>query len=195
MTDQAIPTDEDRRFARDWAEHIISTPDTSLPMEAAAARVILHDIPAPPPKRPTLADMTYEERRECQWMQCDVTGFHGEWILVAPSDWDGDAVLLDREGDVYYEHHASVTPRPDLPRLTWPGEQQPAPAPALPEGWRLADHKDHGRVVVTNTTPDSNGHVPFVLPLEDTLGHDWRFCDLAELTYIDTGLEVADAVD
>ena len=51
MTDQAIPdvTDEERRIARDWAAHIIRTPRTSLPMEAAAARVILNDIPAPAP--------------------------------------------------------------------------------------------------------------------------------------------------
>ena len=135
------------------------------------------------PALPTLADMTYEERRACQWMQCDLTGFRGKYILAAPSDWDGDAALLDREGDVSYERHTYVTPRPDLPRMTWPGDQKPAPA--LPEGWRLADHKDYGRVIVTNTTPDEDGHVYFVAPTPDPIGNDWHFCDTDELTYLD----------
>ena len=38
---------------------------------------------------------------------------------------------------------------------------------ALPEGWRLADHVTHGRVIVTNGTPDTEGHVYFVAPDPD----------------------------
>lgn len=88
-------------------------------------------LPPSPSPRPTMADMTYEERAACQWMQCDVIGFRGKYTLISPSDWDGDAVLLGREGEVHYEDHAMVVPRPDLPRLEWPG-QQPDPAP-VPE--------------------------------------------------------------
>lgn len=65
-----------------------------------------------------------------------------------------------------------------------------APAPALPEGWRLADHKVSGRVVVTNTTPDSDGHVYFVMTSpENTMGYDWFFCDPDDLTYLDQGAD------
>ena len=133
MTDQSTHdvTDDDRRFARDWAEHIISTPDTSLPMETAAARVILHAVPAPP--RPTLADMAPDERRACQRMQADTK--RGRAIITTVEWVDGHAELIDRQGDVFCEAHTDVTPRPDLPRFVWPGDT-PAPAPpsTLAEG-------------------------------------------------------------
>ena len=63
------------------------------------------------------------------------------------------------------------------------------PAPALPEGWRLADHKDHGRVIVTNTTPNSAGNVHYVFSSDGPLGYACHFCTPDELTYIDTDQE------
>ena len=183
MTDQ-IPADEVRKiiaFYRDGASDRGG-------MILDALRDLL-----PPPPLPTLADMTDEERAACQWMQADV-GVERR-IIVRVMDVEEGAVTLVESGDTVVCPHSSVTPRPDLPRFTWPGEQQTAPAPALPEGWRFADHKDHGRVIVTNTTPDEDGHVYFVAPAPDPLGNDWHPCDPAELTYLDTGQEVADAVD
>lgn len=60
-------------------------------------------------------------------------------------------------------------------------------APTLPEGWRLADHKKYGRVIVTNTTPDKYGHVYVVFPAVGKItGSAWSFCFPDELTYIDT---------
>lgn len=57
--------------------------------------------------------------------------------------------------------------------------------PALPGGWRVADHKDNGRVIVT--TPNNDGRVYYVLPSDlDGLGFDWFFCHTDELTYLDT---------
>lgn len=56
---------------------------------------------------------------------------------------------------------------------------------SLPEGWRLADHKDYGRVIVTNDTPDRNGRVHFVIPSVGLLGFDWHFCAPDALTYLD----------
>ena len=86
-------------------------------------------------------------------------------------------------------------------------DQNPAPAPALPDGWRLADHKENGRVIVTNTTPNRDGRFYYVLPVavvphadhsqgafRNRMGFDWRTCDPAELTYIDTDQE-ADTSD
>lgn len=59
-------------------------------------------------------------------------------------------------------------------------------APALPDGWKLADHPKHGRVVVTNTTPALDGRVYFVMPnVGDVMGYDWFYCFPEELTYID----------
>lgn len=131
MTDQTIPADKVRR-ARQWARDTLDDVENGANVSAYArdaARTLIAMMP-----RPTLADMTYEERRECRWMQADVIGFRGKYVLVSPSDWDGDAVLLDREGDVYYEHHARVTPRPDLPRMEWPGNKKAEDVPPVKVG-------------------------------------------------------------
>ena len=181
MTDQSTHdvTDDDRRFARDWAEHIISAPDTSLPMETAAARVILHAVPAAP--RPTLADMAPDERRACQRMQADTK--RGRAIITTVEWVDGHAELIDRQGDVFCEAHTDVTPRPDLPRFVWPGD---TPAPALPEGWRLADHPEHGRVIVANAIPGRDGHIHYVFSSDRyPTGLDWHHCTPDALTYLD----------
>ena len=139
----------------------------------------------PPPPRPTLADMTEEERRACQWMQADAKTW-GRVVIIAPDLSGGSVALLDRWGDVAYEGRARVTPRPDLPRMEWPGDQGAAPSlPAMPGGWRLADHPDYGRVIVTNPTPNRDGRVYYVLPTDDPLGFDWFFCTPDDLAYID----------
>lgn len=139
-------------------------------------------LPAPP--RPTLADMTDEERAECQWMQADVDGFHEKLVIARIDQTDWSAVILDRNGRYDEVPAGAVTPRPDLPRMTWPGTEKPAPD--LPGDWRVADHKDNGRVIVT--TPNNDGRVYYVLPSDlDGLGFDWLFCHTEELTYIDQG--------
>ena len=193
MTDQTARdvTDDDRRVARDWAEHIFNTPDASLPMETAAARVILDVVPAPPP--PTLADMTPKERAACRWMQADVE-HRGRAVVIVPEWGAGHAELLNRRGSVFYAAHDRATPRPDLPRMTWPGEQQPAPAPALPAGWRLADHREYGRGIVTTPTPDIDGRVYVVRPADDPMGYDWFFSDPDDLTYLDQEAGTPEAV-
>lgn len=185
MTDKkTTPTDEDRRLARKWAASIIRTPRTSLPMETAAARVILHAVPAP--SRPTLADMTPEERAACAGMQADLAQGHRVVILDGTPDSDDSVQVLEMSLGVFRPWSADVTPRPDLPSLTWPGEQKPAPA--LPDGWRLADHRVNGRVVVTNPIPRRGGRVYYVIPdAGDAMGYDWLWCDPSELAYIDGG--------
>lgn len=129
MTDQ-IPADKVRAWVTAWET---TRPEHRTLEDAEGIIQALRDMLPPPPRptRPTMADMPYEERAACRWMQADIIGFRGKCLLVSPSDWDGDAVLLDREGEVHYENHAMVVPRPDLPRLEWPG-QQPDPAP-VPE--------------------------------------------------------------
>lgn len=181
MTDKkTTPTDEDRRIARKWAESV--SPDINGSSTAISiARVILDTVPA----LPTLADMSHVARRETRWMRCDVDGEDGEWLIIDPFDDESHANVIGRKGyrRIFPTHH--VIPRPDLARMEWTGSKKTAPA--LPDGWRLADHETYGRVVVTNTTPDSDGYVRFVLPDDgDYMGFDWHFCHHDKLTYIDT---------
>ena len=174
---------EDVEHARAYVEDYLDAtyaPDRTL----AVARVL--DALLPDPPRPTLADMTYQERAACQRMQADVKGRENRAIVTDPDWWNGHAALLDRQGHSFRAAHDTITPRPDLPRFEWPGEQQPAPAPALPDGWRLADHPDYGRVVVTTENQDGDGYVYFTFPDDDVLGYEWHFCRPGELTYLDT---------
>lgn len=73
----------------------------------------------------TLAEMTPEERAECQWMQATVmdeedvmTGViqrvhpHGIWVMFKSG----------RRNDYRPEE---VVPRPDLPRMVWPDADHP----------------------------------------------------------------------
>ena len=128
MTDQTIPgvTDEDRRLSHEWAANVRRRPGAYLPEEQATARVILNAISTPP--RPTLADMTEEERAECQWMLADVNSPQvGDSPCVIINITDTGVMLYDQEGLDYWRSHNEVTPRPDLPRLTWPGDKETAP--------------------------------------------------------------------
>lgn len=172
---------EDVEHARAYVQDYLDAtyaPDRTL----AVARVLHALLPAPP--RPTLADMTPEERAECRWMQAD-TEARGRAIITVTEWMDGNAELLDRQGNSFYAAHSSVTPRPDLPRFVWPGDT-PAPAvPALPEGWRLADHPHYGRVFVTSPEPDFDGDLWFIDPgAAPGVMEGW--CDTDVLTFLDT---------
>ena len=179
MTNPSIP---DHAAARNYAARVLADPDYHSAEELAAARVLLAVLP-----RPTLADITPEERAECRWMQCEVRGDRRIITRIRDDDDHNYAVTLAPSGYTAHCLFESVTPRPDLPRLEWPGEQQPTPAaPALPPGWKLAFHPNYGRVIVTSATPDADGHVYFVAPAPDPIGNDWHLCRKDELTYLDT---------
>ena len=182
MTDQTIPdglTRAEAQAVREWAERArnAQVQDGTV---AHAARVLLAVLP----KLPTLADMSPEERSACQWFQADVETW-GRVVIIAPNASDRRAMTLNRRGYVAYEDHESVTPRPDLPRMTWPGE---TPAPALPEGWRQADHPGYGRVLVTTPEPDCDGDLWFIDPSADP-GSMEHWCDPDVLTFLDTDEE------
>ena len=74
------------------------------------------------PARPTLADMTLDEQAACQWMQCDVKGDAPAMILRVGGLY---VHLVDKAGIPFKANHGDVTPRPDLPRLEWPGDKKP----------------------------------------------------------------------
>lgn len=147
----------------------------------------------PPPPRPTLADMNEEERRASRWDQADVANVEARPVIVNPHWQDGIARVMWPGGIIERAGWEKVTPRPDLPRMEWPGDTPAPAAPALPDGWRLADHKEHGRVIVTNPTPDCYGHAYFAFSRADCLsGLDWKVCDPDDLTYLDQGDDTDD---
>lgn len=187
MTDQTVPnvTDDDRKLAREWAEGIEANPKSWSLLTHTAARVLQALLPSPP--RPTLANMTPKERVACRWMQCDVANVEARAVIVNPNEEDGKARVVWPGGFNKPIDWEEVTPRRDVPCMEWPSDQKPAPA--LPGDWRLAEHPQYGRVVVTSTEPDPSGHVYFVGPADDSMGCDRFFCDPARLTYIDQGAD------
>ena len=177
MTDQTIPADEVRTIIAFYRDDASNRGDEIL----ESLRYLL-----PPLPRPTLADMTEEERAACKWMQADVKNHRERYVIATPDDNDGEVALIDSDGGIDWIFPEYVTPRPDLPRMEWPSDKKPDPAPALPDGWRLAEHEKHGLVLVTNTTPNRLGNVYFVAPTADyIMGYDCRSCDPEELTYLE----------
>ncbi|WP_292814716.1 hypothetical protein [Microbacterium sp.] len=178
MTDQTIPADAVRDIIaayRDGASH-----RGGMILDA------LKDLlPAPP--RPTLADMTEEERAACQWMQAEVHDMPRlrEGVLVRTDQDCG--YVLDSKGETWFVDHAKVTPRPGLPRMEWPGDQKPeevtpvkvgdviesADDPrlaALPAGSILVD-RDGGAFEVTKADTGEWGGIGYV-PSQGT-GTKW----------------------
>ena len=61
----------------------------------------------------------------------------------------------------------------------------PATVPALPEGIRLADHEQYGRVI-TSPKPDRDGVYDLLVPKPKVeTGADWEYAHECELTFID----------
>ena len=188
MTTPSNPevTNEDRRLARDWASYVLNGPLTYAPDQTLAVARVLNAL-LPEPLLPTLADMPPEERRACRRMQCD----YGEpgraqsrGVIGYFDHGDEQAIILTTTCGIVWRDYAHVTPRPDLPRLEWPGDQKPAPAPTLPEGWRLADHPRYGRVLVTTPEPDCDGDLWFIDP-SAAPGSMEHWCNPDVLTFLD----------
>lgn len=184
MNDQ-IPADKVKKLAARFRQQ--GEPHTSaaecVVWERAAEAV---EALLPDPPLPTLADMAPEERPSCKWMQADVKDYEITAGIIAKIN-PTDAHLIASDGETWFLDLDTVTPRSDLPRLEW-SDKKDEDAPNLPDGWRVADHKDNGRVIVTNTTPNRDGYVCYVLPADDyVLGYDWLLCKPYELTYLDQG--------
>lgn len=118
---------------------------------------------------------------------------YGRVLVVRPEpDEDGEVAIIVSE-PTGIACARRVWCDPDELTYISTDEEAPDPAPALPGGWLLADHKKYGRVIVTDPAPDTNGHVYFMLPDDKLLlddddceGYGWLFCPADELTYIDT---------
>lgn len=122
MTDQTIPADQVREIVGKMLHH--ANHDNVRGTEEEYIRFFAGQFAELLPKRPTLADMTPAERRGCQWMQCEVRGERRIITLVSDDDDHNDAVTLAPSGSFFLCSLEIVTPLPDLPRMTWPGDQE-----------------------------------------------------------------------
>lgn len=126
---------------------------------------------------------TYEQTRQSLLDTCDEV--YQLARVVAPLREEDEGFTDDTEKD------ASVPALSDEWQLgrvivaNTRGMTTDAFVPTLPEGWRLANHEEHGRVIVTRPEPDEDGYVCYGLPINNTLGYEWRFCTPNELTYLD----------
>lgn len=121
MTDQTIPADDVREIIKKMHYH--ANHDNVRGGEEEYVRFFasqLEDL-LPAPALPTLEDMTPVARRGCQWMQCEVHGKRQIITLILDDSDHNYVVTLDSSGYISRCPLESVTPRPDLPRLTWPG--------------------------------------------------------------------------
>lgn len=199
MTDQTVPTGitpEDAKKAREWALHALNKPGASNTPEKAVARAVIATVPEP---LPTLADMTPQGREACQWLQCD-TDAGNSGVITDPGLSSDHVIMLYSTGVTAYARANEVTPRPDLPRMEWPGDKKPAPTGhALPEGFRLADHPEHGRVVAAPYLDwRGNAHITYHTR-KAVHGTATACCDPEALTFLDgpvapTPTEVAPGV-
>lgn len=142
MTDQTIPADKVRKIASEMRD-AMRREDDGYPYVEFLSDMgdYIRDLEAllPAPPLPTLADMTLDERDECRWMQADVKGYESRVVLINPYWKDGRARVLRPGAFIDQADWEQVTPRPDLPRLEWPGDT-PAPAPeTLTEGSEWGD--------------------------------------------------------
>ena len=120
MTDQ-IPADKVREILDEW-ERIKEYADwDDIDNLVKDIRDLL-----PPPPRPTLADMTDDERDECQWMQADLKDAAIRVVIVNPCWEDGTARVMWPGGFIEEADWERVTPRPNLPRMEWPDTGQEA---------------------------------------------------------------------
>ena len=134
MTDQTIPADKVREIA-EAMRAAMRRDEHAYPEAKFLADLSNHikDIEALLPPRPTLADMTEEERHTCRWMQAEGGDLGGRYVIATPFDDDGEAALVSDEGGIYWVPIECVIPRPDLPRLEWPGDKKPDTSATVPE--------------------------------------------------------------
>lgn len=127
MTEQTMPADKAReiiggmRESMRRAEYDGTSPKFmgSMLVYVAALEALL-----PPPPRPTLAGIPRKERDGYRWMQADVKGRSARYVIATPSDRNGLAGLVSADGGIEWTYPERITPRPDLPRMEWPGTGQ-----------------------------------------------------------------------
>lgn len=200
----------DYTAARGYTARVLAHPDQHSAEEVAVARLLQHLLPTP-----TLTDMTVTERAATvgMWATIDPGDDSRAWRGIIARANDHVALVCHpddmRAGLKPTAVTASiVTPDPSVPRA-WnadgtparpesesDGDEKPAPAPtaALPDGWWLADHPEHGRVVVVRPEPDDEGEVAIIVSEPTNIDHAAvTWCDPDELTYVGADEKTTDA--
>lgn len=119
MTDQNLPVDltsEEAKAVREWATDYLNGLYEVAPV--TVARIVLDTVPEPP--LPTMNKLPENERYDCHRMQCDVYGFTDRMVIVNIRSSSVD--IMAEDGERWTIEDNRVTPRPDLPRMEWPGE-------------------------------------------------------------------------
>ena len=124
MTGQMIPADAVREIAKKMHHH--ANQEHVRRDAEMYFRIFAKQLDDLLPTPPTLADMTPDEQDECVGMQADLAQGDRVVILDGTPDHDGLVQVLEKSLDVYSPHPDDVTPRPDLPRLEWPGDREAA---------------------------------------------------------------------
>ena len=181
MTDQNIPADDLRGFIARY--RTAANGQGSILLDELEAML-------PPPPRPTLADMTPEERAACQWMQCDAGPYGRRGLIVKVKYWS--VYVVDKETGTYSDYTPDlVTALPDLPRMEWNGTEKAEDVPpvkvgdaiesaadprldALPAGSILLDLYGEKVEKISDETPRWTGPGCFPYAEEGTAYGPWK---------------------
>lgn len=110
---------------------------------------------------------------------------HGRVVVTNPAPDDDWYVYFVRPDVELIANNDWGSCRPHELTYLDTGQGTKKAAHALPGGWRLADHRGHGRVIVTSVPPIRDGRAYYLFPAPDLLGQGCFFCPVDELTYID----------
>ena len=110
---------------------------------------------------------------------------HGRVVVTNPAPDDDWYVYFVRPDVELIAKNDWGSCRPHELTYLDTGQGAKKAAHALPGGWRLADHRGHGRVIVTSVPPIRDGRAYYLFPAPDLLGQGCFFCPVDELTYID----------
>lgn len=126
MTDQMIPADKVENIAAEMRD-AMRREDDGYPYAEFLSDMgdYIKDLEAllPDQPRPSMAEMTEEERAECRWMQCDAGPYGRRGLIVKVKYWS--VYVVDKETGTYSDYTPDlVTARPDLPSMEWNGTDQ-----------------------------------------------------------------------
>ena len=118
LPDEWIDAEEIRKYLADWRKGIPL--DILDGYEEEMLDSLERLLPTPKPK--TLADMTPEDRKACQWGQ--VTDDVGNRVVLTALDEESQSgKVLYENGEPFEWGYEILVPLPELPHMKWPGSE------------------------------------------------------------------------
>lgn len=145
--------------------------------ELDAARRIIAAIPDPAPL--SMAEIKWDNGQH-YLAEAEKPDF-GKVIMIAPSGARFILTLSAEDGAVLRNIPANLTPTGRKYKIVPEGEA----CPELPKGMRLADHKEHGRVVASPWVDGDEDYKIFLLDDSCRGGAGYDFASESELTFVD----------